>query len=80
MSTLAEKREMERYRKELEALENAWANDDFTDEQDYEFRKYGFDDLMYNQLYKKHQRNLRRIRRRTYRSKVTLWDFIHVQK
>lgn len=80
MLSLAEKREIKRYRKELEEMENAWANDDFTEEQDYEFRKFGFDDQMYNRLYKKHQRNMRRIQRRNDRSKVTLWDFIDVQK
>lgn len=75
-----EQQEIKRYRKEIETREKRWANDDWTDEQDYEFRKYGFDDLLYNELYEKHQRNLRRIRKRTNPSQVTLWDFISVTK
>ena len=75
-----EEEENRRYRREIETMEERWSNDDFTDQEDYEFRKYGFDDLMYDELYKKHQRNLRRIRRRSNRrnnhSQVTLWDFI----
>lgn len=75
-----EQQEIKRYRKEIERWETRWANDDWTDEQDYKFRKYGFDDLLYNELYEKHQRNLRRIRKRTTPSQVTLWDFISTPK
>ena len=57
-------------------MEARWARDDWTDEQDYEWRELGFDDLIYDRLLKKHQRNLRRIRK-TKPSKPTLWDFIN---
>ncbi len=75
-----EKEEKRRWRKEIEAMEKRWSNDELTDQEDYEFRKYGLDDLMYDKLYRKHQRNLRRIRRQNNHSQVTLWDYIRYAK
>ena len=79
MSTSAEKREIDRYKREIEAMEEKWSKN-MTDWEDYQFRKYNFDDVFYDELYKKHQQNLRKIRRRRNPLKVTLWDFIYVQK
>ena len=73
---LTEEGEIRRYKREIKQMEARWARDDWTDEQDYEWRELGFDDLIYDRLLKKHQRNLRRIRK-TKPSKPTLWDFIN---
>jgi hypothetical protein len=80
-----EEEETRRYREELETLERKWSKDDFTDREDCEYRKYGFDDLVYNKLNKEHRRNLGRIRRRNdgqtnKPSPATLWDFIATRK
>jgi len=75
-----EKEEKRRHSQEIEAMEKRWSNDKLTDQEDYEFRKYGLDDLMYDKLYRKHQRNLRRIRRQNNHSQVTLWDYIRSAK
>jgi len=72
-----EEDEVRRYKKELKQLEAKWAKDDWTVEEDYEWREFGFDDLIYDRLLKKHQRNLRRIRS-TGPSHPTLWDFINI--
>ena len=75
-----EKEEKRRHSQEIEAMEKRWSNDKLTDQEDYEFRKYGLDGLMYDKLYRKHQRNLRRIRRQNNHSQVTLWDYIRSAK
>ena len=72
-----EEDEVRRYKKELKQLEAKWVKDDWTVEEDYEWREFGFDDLIYDRLLKKHQRNLRRIRN-TKPSHPTLWDFINI--
>eukprot|EP00943_MAST-04B_sp_MAST-4B-sp1_P007961 g7961.t1 len=74
-----EEEETERYKRELEKMEEKWAKDGWTDEEDFEWRNFGFDDIIYDRLYKKHQRNLRRIRRQlsSFRT-TTLWDFVSV--
>ena len=73
-----EEDEVRRYKKELKQLEAKWAKDDWTVEEDYEWREFGFDDLIYDRLLKKHQRNLRRIRS-TGPSHTTLWEFINIK-
>lgn len=73
-----EEDEVRRYKKELNQMEAKWAKDDWTVEEDYEWREFGFDDLIYDRLLKKHQRNLRRIRN-TKPSHPTLWDFINIK-
>ena len=81
-TTRTEEEEIRRYKEELQKMEEAWSKDDFTDWEDYEFRKYGFDDIIYDRLYEQHQRNLKRIRKKQNKqqkkgpSQATLWDFI----
>ena len=75
-------REQKRYKNEIREMEERWTTDGWTDEEEYLFRKYGFDDLIYDELLKKHHRNMNRIRQKMRQKlggsqqKPTLWDYI----
>ena len=50
----------------LRKMEQRWAKQGWTDHEEFQWRKLGFDDLIYNRMQKKPQR------------KPTLWDYIKI--